>query len=85
MFLEFPSWERLSRLSKSVYQRTQCFDDVSFEAWEFYMGGYQPAQKWLKDRKGYSLEFDDILHFQKIIFALSETQKIMIEIDKIDW
>jgi hypothetical protein len=53
-------------------------------AWEFYIGGYQPAQKWLKDRKERTLEFYDILHCQKIIVALSETDKLMKEIDKIE-
>ena len=49
-----------------------------------YIGGYQPAQKWLKDRKGCALEFDDILHYQKIVVALKETARIMEEIDKIE-
>ncbi|MEY3501041.1 MAG: hypothetical protein RL308_2713, partial [Bacteroidota bacterium] len=48
---------------------TQYFDNVPQIAWEFYIGGYQPAQKWLKDRKERTLEFDDILHYQKIIVA----------------
>ena len=52
-------------------------------AWEFYIGGYQPAQKWLKDRKDRTLDFDDILHYQKIIVALSETDRLMKEIDKV--
>ena len=43
-----------------------------------------PAQKWLKDRKGRKLEFDDIMHYQKIIIALTETYRIMQEIDKIE-
>ncbi len=60
---------------------TQYFQMVPKAAWEFYIGGYQPAQKWLKDRKGRKLEFDDILHYQKIIVALWETDKIMKEID----
>ena len=61
----------------------QYFDNVPLTAWEFYIGGYQPAQKWLKDRRGRTLEFDDILHYQKIIVALSETDRLMKEIDKI--
>jgi len=61
----------------------QYFDNVPQTAWEFYIGGYQPAQKWLKDRKGRALSFDDILHYQKIIVALTETDRIMKEIDKI--
>jgi predicted helicase len=63
---------------------TQYFADVPTSAWDFYIGGYQPAQKWLKDRKGRTLEFDDILHYQKIIVALSETDRLMKEIDKIE-
>lgn len=61
----------------------QYFSNVPLAAWEFYIGGYQPAQKWLKDRKERKLEFDDILHYQKIIVALSETDRLMKEIDKI--
>ena len=63
---------------------TQYFDNVPEIAWNFYIGGYQPAQKWLKDRKDRSLEFDDILHYQKIIVALTETNRLMKEIDRIE-
>lgn len=63
---------------------TQYFDNVPQVAWDFYIGGYQPAQKWLKDRKERTLEFDDILHYQKIIVALTETDRLMNEINKID-
>lgn len=59
---------------------TQYFCDVPQIAWEFYIGGYQPAQKWLKDRKGRTLSFDDIRHYQKIIKILCETDRIMKEI-----
>jgi len=55
------------------------------QPWEFSIGGYQPAQKWLKDRKERTLSYDDILHYQKIIVALNETHRIMGEIDKIDF
>ena len=69
----------------NVYiNETQYFANVPETAWSFYIGGYQPAQKWLKDRKGRKLEFDDILHYQKIIVALSATDRLMKEIDKID-
>ncbi|MDG2449529.1 MAG: N-6 DNA methylase [Saprospiraceae bacterium] len=61
----------------------QYFDNVPLIAWDFYIGGYQPAQKWLKDRKGRTLSYDDILHYQRIIVALSETDRLMKEIDEI--
>lgn len=62
---------------------TQYFDSVPLTAWEFYIGGYQPAQKWLKDRKDRMLTFDDIMHYQRMITALINTDRIMKEIDKI--
>jgi predicted helicase len=61
----------------------QHFDLVPKVAWDFWIGGYQPAQKWLKDRKGRELSFEDILHYQKIIVALAETDRLMKEIDTI--
>jgi hypothetical protein len=72
------------KLGKVYINDEQYFDKVPLVAWEFYIGGYQPAQKWLKDRKERTLEFDDILHYQKIIVALSETDRLMKEIDKIE-
>jgi predicted helicase len=69
----------------SVYiNETQCFEDVPEVAWNFYIGGYQPAQKWLKDRKDRELQIDDIRHYMKIIVALTETDRLMKEINKIE-
>ena len=61
----------------------QYFDQVSPQIWNFYIGGYQVCQKWLKDRKGRELNFDDISHYQNIISIISETMKIMGDIDQI--
>lgn len=73
-----------SSLGKVWINDTQYFDGVPVMAWNFYIGGYQPAQKWLKDRQGRNLSFDDILHYQKIIVILTETDRLMKEIDVID-
>ena len=59
----------------------QYFGNVTEATWDFYIGGYQPAQKWLKDRKGHKLSNEDIEHYQKIIKVLVETQNIMQQID----
>ena len=59
----------------------QYFQNVPEIAWSFYIGGYQPAQKWLKDRKGRVLEFADLQHYQRIIKILLETDRIMKEIE----
>ncbi|MDE0471469.1 MAG: hypothetical protein OXH57_05975 [Ekhidna sp.] len=69
---------------KVYINETQYFDKVPPVAWEFYIGGYQPAQKWLKDRKGRRLSHDDIAHYQKIIAALTETDSLMGEVDRIE-
>ena len=72
-------------INGNVYiNETQYFANVPAVAWNFYIGGYQPAQKWLKDRKDRTLGFEDILHYQKIIVALTETDKLMKEIDKVE-
>lgn len=56
---------------------TQYFDSAPEVSWGFYIGGYQPAQKWLKDRKGRALSFDDVKHYQRILKILAETDRIM--------
>ena len=61
----------------------QYFEGVPESAWNFYIGGYQPAQKWLKDRKGMTLSFEDVKHYQRIIYVLQQTERIMQEIDVI--
>lgn len=58
----------------------QYFGNVSEAVWTFFIGGYQPAQKWLKDRKGRTLSFDEIKHYLHIIHALEETMRLMKEI-----
>jgi len=78
------------KVEKLVYKngnvfinKEQYFGNVPESAWSFYIGGYQPAQKWLKDRKDRILTNEDIEHYQKIIVALTETESIMGMIDNI--
>ena len=69
---------------KRVYiNAEQYFDGVPVSAWNFFIGGYQPAQKWLKDRKGMTLSFEDVKHYGHIIYVLQQTEKIMGEIDDV--
>ncbi|MFH1891819.1 MAG: type ISP restriction/modification enzyme [Candidatus Zixiibacteriota bacterium] len=62
--------------------KTQYFGGVPPEVWEFHIGGYQVCHKWLKDRKGRKLGIDDLTHYQHIVSALSETIRLMSEIDQ---
>lgn len=57
--------------------------NIPFVAWEFYIGGYQPAQKWLKDRVGRELSRADLKHYNKIINALCKTDEVMKKIDEV--
>jgi hypothetical protein len=60
----------------------QYFDGVPPEVWNFHVGGYQVCQKWLKDRKGRVLSYDDRVHYQKIVVALQETVRLMAAVDQ---
>lgn len=68
------------------------FEDVPQATWEFYVGGYQPCKRWLKDRAakggkkqsdGRILTDEDVLHYRRMVTALTETGRIMAEIDKV--
>lgn len=61
---------------------TQYFEGVPEDVWNFHVGGYQVCHKWLKDRKGRELSYDDQVHYQGIVAALSRTIVIMADIDK---
>ena len=69
---------------------TQYFGGVPQAVWDFHIGGYQVCEKWLKDRKGRKLTYEDTRHYQQIIVALHETIRLMTEIDTVigqhgDW
>jgi predicted helicase len=73
---------RIEEKTQRVYiNKTQYFEGVPSEVWNFHIGGYQICEKWLKDRKGRKLSIDDINHYQKIGVALKETMRLMNEID----
>jgi hypothetical protein len=59
------------------------FEGVPPEVWQFHVGGYQVCEKWLKDRKGRKLSYDDIQHYHRIVVALKETIRLMSEIDAV--
>lgn len=74
--------EKLAYKDGKVFiNKDQYFGNVPEVAYNFHIGGYQPAQKWLKDRKSRPLSNSDIEHYQKIIAALRETGRIMRNID----
>lgn len=76
-----PRFEPGLQTGKVWINDEQYFEGVPAQVWEHHIGGYQPAQKWLKDRKGRKLDWQDIRHYQSIIKILSETGRIMGKID----
>ncbi len=73
----YPRFER----GKVHINKGQYFANVPEVAWSFHIGGYQPAQKWLKDRRGRTLSWNDVRHYQKIIKILAETDRMMRQIE----
>jgi predicted helicase len=63
--------------------KEQYFEGIAPEVWNFHIGGYQVCQKWLKDRKGRTLTYDELTHYQKVVVALKETIRLMGEIDSL--
>ena len=81
-----PEVEKASWSCDTVWMdkaQTTGFSGVSESVWNFHIGGYQVCEKWLKDRKGRTLSDEDIAHYQKIVVALSETIRLMKEIDEV--
>ena len=81
-----PEVEKISWSRNTVWvdkAQTTGFQGVREDVWNFHIGGYQVCEKWLKDRKGRTLSKDDIAHYQKIVVALSETIRLMKEIDEV--
>jgi len=71
-----------NRTGRININQTQYFDGVPQEVWNFHVGGYKVCEKWLKDRRGRQLSYDDLTHYQKVIVALNETIHLMNEIDQ---
>ena len=81
--VDYTITDATKRLGRVFINKSQYFSDVPEVAWDFTIGGYQPAQKWLKDRKNRALSAENVRHYQKIIVALVETDRLMSEIDSV--
>jgi predicted helicase len=79
--VEFLVQDTAQQQGRVYINKTQYVDSVPQHVWEFHVGGYQVCQKWLKDRKGRVLSYEDIRHYQRIVAALAETITIMEQID----
>ncbi|WGR59816.1 DNA methyltransferase [Paracoccus ferrooxidans] len=84
----YPKYEN----GKVMINGSRWFEDVPKATWEFHVGGYQVCEKWLKDRAGKGgkkpslgrvLTDEDILHYRRVVVALTETRRLMAEIDAV--
>jgi predicted helicase len=78
--------EKISHADNTVWidkAQTRGFHGVPEAVWNFHIGGYQVCEKWLKDRKGRRLTDDDVAHYQKIVIALSNTIRVMQDVDEV--
>ncbi|MFN7348019.1 MAG: type ISP restriction/modification enzyme [Dolichospermum sp.] len=74
-----------SELQRVYVNKQNYFTNIPQHIWEFKIGGYHVLDKWLKDRKNAKRELStpEINHYQKIVISLTETFRIMQEIDQI--
>jgi hypothetical protein len=57
------------------------FAGVPSEVWEYHIGGYQVAEKWLKDRKDRIVSSEEIATYANVITAIAETINIQDSLD----
>ncbi|MEI6044886.1 MAG: type ISP restriction/modification enzyme, partial [Chloroflexota bacterium] len=72
----------LQQPGRVYLNKQQYFEGVPPNVWGFHIGGYQVCEKWLKDRKGRTLTYDELNHYQGIVAALAETSRLMTAIDQ---
>jgi predicted helicase len=81
--VEKPRFETQHGTGRVWINASQYFDGVPQETWNFKVGGYQVCEKWLRDRKGRTLEFTDIAHYANMVAALTQTRALMAQIDTV--
>jgi predicted helicase len=59
------------------------FTGILPEVWEYHIGGYQVAEKWLKDRRGKGLSSEEVTHYAKVVTAIAETINIQETLDEL--
>ena len=61
--------------------KTQYFEPVPLELWEYQIGGYQVLAKWLKDRRDRKLTLGEIRTYCRVVTAIERTIVVQEEID----
>jgi hypothetical protein len=73
---------RYDEENRRVYfNKEQYFDGISKAVWEYQIGGYQVMAKYLKDRKGRELTWEEIEHYRRVAKAIARTIEVQEKVD----
>jgi hypothetical protein len=75
------------KIGKININKTQYFNDVPFDVWEFQIGGFYPIKKFLFERKNRELSIDEVEKITSIINTIAFSIEQLKKIDKLtkDW
>jgi len=51
--------------------------------WEYRIGAYRVAEKYLKDRKKLELSLEEIEHYRRVAKAIARTIEVQREVEKV--
>jgi len=68
--------------NRRVYiNKTQFFAGVPKNDWDFFIGGYQVLDKWLKSRMNRVLSAEEVQHYQRLVAVIQKTRQLMKKVD----
>lgn len=59
----------------------QYFEPIPMEVWDFHVGGYRVCDRWLRDRRGRVLSFNDLASYERVVGAINESLGVITEIE----
>lgn len=76
--------DKIAFKDNRVYINKNCyFSDVPEAVYSFIVGGYQPCNRWLRERKGRTLTPEELLMYRSIVLSITETIRVMEELESI--
>ena len=71
------------KTERVYFNKQQYFDGVSKPVWEYQIGGYQVLAKYLKDRKGRELSWQEVEHFRRVVKAVERTREVQVQVEEV--
>lgn len=79
----FQLTEDESKQGKIWINEKQYFEPVNQSIWDYELGGYQVCQKWLLDRRGQALSYDDLSHYMATVYSLEAAMELIPELNRL--